>query len=362
MPNRCGFAVLAIMAHGRGSLRRSMEAPGVGRRVLEIAGLHTHIRQRHSTIRVVDGVSLYLDAGDTLGLVGESGSGKTMTAMSILRLLPQGGEIVAGRIDLLGRNVVNVEEADMRKMRGRQVGVVFQDPMTSLNPTMRVGRQIAESVRAHRGWTWARSLGRAVEVLGLVGVPQPSERVNAYPHQLSGGLRQRVMIAIALANEPRLLIADEPTTALDVTVQAQILKLITGLKSRLGMAVLLVTHDLGVIAGHADRVAVMYAGKIVEQGPTEDVFTSMRHPYTQALMQSIPAPKQPRSRLLYSIPGHPPDLASPPQGCRFHPRCRYATDMCASSEPELEGPTPEHSYACFHPVGMGAPPSRPVVV
>ena len=338
-----------------------MKSQGAARRVLEITGLQTQIRQRHSIIKAVDGVSLHIDAGETLGLVGESGSGKTMTAMSILGLLPRGGEIVGGRIDLLGRNVVNIDEADMRMMRGKEVAVVFQDPMTSLNPTMRVGRQIAESVHAHRGWTWARSLERAVEVLGLVGVPRPAERVNAYPHQLSGGLRQRVMIAIALANEPRLLIADEPTTALDVTVQAQILKLITGLKNRLGMAVLLVTHDLGVIAGHADRVAVMYAGKIVEQGLTENVFASMHHPYTQALVESIPVPRQSRSQLLYSIPGQPPDLAAPPPGCRFHPRCRYATDVCASSEPHLDGP-PEHSYACFHPVGMGIPPSRPVVI
>ncbi len=339
-----------------------MDSESDQRRVLEIAGLYTHIRLRHSTVKAVDGVSLHLDEGETLGLVGESGSGKTMTAMSILRLLPRGAEVVAGRIDVAGQNVVNLDEDRLRRMRGSEMAVVFQDPMTSLNPTMRVGRQISESIRAHRGWTWARSSERAVEVLGLVGVPRPHERMNAYPHQLSGGLRQRVMIAIALANEPRLLIADEPTTALDVTVQAQILKLITSLKNRLGMAVLLITHDLGVIAGHADRVAVMYAGKIVEYGVTQDVFSSMRHPYTQALVQSIPVPGLPRSQPLYSIPGQPPNLAAPPRGCRFHPRCRYATELCTLSEPMLEGPATNHTYACFHPLGIGASPSRPVEV
>ena len=248
----------------------------------------------------------------------------------------------------------------MREVRGRDVAVVFQDAMTSLNPTMTIGRQIAESVHAHRGWKWGRSLERAVEVLGLVGVPRPAERLTAYPHQLSGGLRQRVMIAIALANEPRLLIADEPTTALDVTIQSQILKLLTELKDRLGMGVLLITHDLGVIAGHADRVAVMYAGKVVEQGPTDAIFANTHHPYTQALLQSIPIPGQKRSKPLYSIPGQPPDLSYPPPGCRFNPRCRYATEECRYHEPRLDGSL-AHSYACFHPIGSDAAPSSPIV-
>ena len=330
-----------------------------GERVLEVTGLQTHIRQRRSTVKAVDGVTLHLDAGETLGLVGESGCGKSMTAMSIVRLLPRGGEIVGGSIRLLGREVVELDEGALREMRGQAVGVVFQDPMSSLNPTMRIGRQIAESVRAHRGWTWSRALKRAVEVLELVGVPRPAERLNAYPHQLSGGLRQRVMIAIALANEPRLLIADEPTTALDVTVQAQILLLLDDLQRRMGMAVLLITHDLGVIAGHTDRVAVMYAGKIVEQGPTEDIFSGMQHPYTRALMDSIPTGRQSNLRDLFSIAGQPPDLSNPPSGCRFHPRCPFVTEVCISSEPALETLIGNHSYACFHPLALDAPPSPP---
>ena len=327
-------------------------ADAAGPRVLNVVGLRSLIQLRHSTIRAVDGVSLHIDRGETLGLVGESGSGKTMTAMSIPRLLPRGGAIVEGTIELMGRNLVELDEEEIRKVRGSEVAVVFQDPMTSLNPTMRVGTQIAESVRAHRGWTWSRSFERAVEVLGLVGVPRPTERLNAYPHQLSGGLRQRVMIAIALANEPRLLIADEPTTALDVTVQAQILRLITTLKKRLGMAVLLITHDLGVVAGHADRVAVMYAGKVVEEGPTAEILGSMRHRYTQALLQSMPVRDQPRSQLLYAIPGQPPNLSEPPPGCRFHPRCQFATEVCASAEPPFEEHAAGHSFACFNPVDL----------
>lgn len=327
--------------------------------VLEVRGLRTLIHQRRSIVRAVDGVSLYVNAGETLGLVGESGCGKTMTAMSILRLLPRGGEIVEGSISLLGQNIIDLDESSLRKVRGRDAAIVFQDSMTALDPTMTVGRQIAESVRAHRGWSWERSMDRAAEVLGLVGVPRPRERLGAYPHQLSGGLRQRVMIAIALANQPRLLIADEPTTALDVTIQAQILRLLTDLKNELGMAVLLITHDLGVIAGHADRVAVMYAGKVVEEGPAQAIFANMSHPYTQALMQSIPLPGQRRSDPLYSIPGQPPDLTDPPRACRFSPRCRYASAICFSDEPRLEGEASTHRYACFHPLDRNARPSSP---
>jgi peptide/nickel transport system ATP-binding protein len=311
-------------------------------------------------VRAVDGVDLRIDQGETLGLVGESGSGKSMTAMSIMRLLPPGGYIAGGTIKLNGRDVTQLEEDDMRKVRGEEVAVIFQDPMTSLNPTMTIGRQIGEVLRIHRGWSGERARQRAMEVLHLVGMPNPAERLSTYPHQLSGGLRQRVMIAIALACEPTLLIADEPTTALDVTIQAQILNLLDDLRRRLHMAVLLITHDLGVIAGRADRVAVMYAGKLVEEAPTEELYRHMHHRYTEALMDSIPKPGQDRAKPLYSIPGLPPDLVDPPAGCRFAPRCRFATSECHAFEPQLDG-TGTHRYACFHPAGDVAPsPAVPV--
>ena len=328
--------------------------------VLEIKDLRTYIRQRKSLVRAVDGVSLRIDQGETLGLVGESGCGKSMTAMSIMKLLPGGGYIAGGSIRLAGQDIVPLEEDDMRKLRGNEVAVIFQDPMTSLNPTMTIGKQIAESLRIHRGWNAAQAMTRAEEVLGVVGMPRPKERLHQYPHQLSGGLRQRVMIAMALACEPKLLIADEPTTALDVTIQAQILTLLDNLKREFQMAVLLITHDLGVIAGRADRVVVMYAGKIVEEAPIEELFSDTHHPYAEALLQSIPKPDQQQSDPLYSIPGIPPDLSRPPAGCRFHPRCRYAARECSVREPMLDGDESRHLYACFHPVG-GATPSRAVV-
>ncbi|TME09972.1 MAG: ABC transporter ATP-binding protein [Chloroflexi bacterium] len=321
-----------------------MPAPGEARRtpksiltrrlatpVLEIEGLRTYIRQRKALVRAVDGVSLRIEQGETLGLVGESGCGKSMTAMSIMKLLPNGGHIAAGSIKLAGQDIVPLDEDDMRKVRGNDVAVIFQDPMTSLNPTMTIGNQIAESLRIHRGWNREQSMSRAEEVLGVVGMPRPKERLYQYPHQLSGGLRQRVMIAMALACEPRLLIADEPTTALDVTIQAQILTLLDSLKREFKMAVLLITHDMGVIA----------------------------HPYTEALLQSIPKPDQDQSEPLYSIPGIPPDLSRPPTACRFHPRCRYVTEECKQREPRLDGESSLHVHACYHPVGGGRP-SRPV--
>jgi peptide/nickel transport system ATP-binding protein len=323
--------------------------------VLEIKDLRTYIRQRRSLVRAVDGVSLHIDQGETLGLVGESGCGKSMTAMSIMNLLPGGGYIAGGSIRLAGQELVSLEEDDMRKLRGNEMAVIFQDPMTSLNPTMTIGKQISESLRIHRGWNAVQAMTRAEEVLSVVGMPRPKERLHQYPHQLSGGLRQRVMIAMALACEPKLLIADEPTTALDVTIQAQILSLLDSLKREFQMAVLLITHDLGVIAGRADRVAVMYAGKIVEEAPIEQLFYNTQHPYAEALLQSIPKPDQQQSDPLYSIPGIPPDLARPPSGCRFHPRCRYATRECSTREPVLDGDDSRHLHACFHPVGGGTP-------
>jgi oligopeptide/dipeptide ABC transporter ATP-binding protein len=338
--------------------------------VLEVENLHTEFHLRTANVRAVDGVSFHVNPGECVGLVGESACGKTTVGLSIMKLLPNVGHVTGGSIRLFGRDLAPYDESQMCDVRGNEIGMIFQDPMTSLNPTWKIGRQIAEVVRLHRKVSRAEAYERALEVLTLVGMPRPAERLDTYPHQLSGGLRQRVMIAIALACEPKLLIADEPTTALDVTIQAQILNLIDELRERLKMAVILITHDLGVIAARSDRVMVMYAGKIVESATTEELFGSMRHPYAEALLESIPRLDQDRNRRLFTISGLPPDLSGDLVGCRFAPRCRYATDECRSTEPELlpgpaslpgaaTGPSSDatdvatseaHLYACFHPV------------
>jgi len=343
--------------------------------VLEIEDLRSEFHLRHANVKAVDGVTFSVRAGECVGLVGESGCGKSTIGLSILKLLPNVGHISGGYVRLQGRDLVKLSEPEMRQIRGNEIAMIFQDPMTSLNPTWTIGRQIAEPVRLHRGATKEEALDRAVEVLRLVGMPRPEERIRQYPHQLSGGLRQRVMIAIALSCEPKLLIADEPTTALDVTIQAQILNLIDELRQRLNMAVVLITHDMGVIAARTDRVMVMYAGKIAEAATTDALFDAMRHPYSEALFESIPRLDQDRSQRLYSIPGLPPDLSQPLSGCRFAARCRYATTECTETEPLLAlgpGPSPamgvpgtsspqatvasgdaeggQHVYACFHPV------------
>ncbi len=320
--------------------------------LLDIQDLQTDIRLRHATVHALDGVSLTVEAGECLGIVGESGSGKTMTALSIMRLLPPGGRIIGGSITVGDVDIAALNDRAMRRIRGNEISMIFQDPMTSLNPTATIGDQIAETVILHRGADKKTALARAVEVLGLVGMPHPAERVRNYPHQLSGGMRQRVMIAMALACEPKLLIADEPTTALDVTIQKQILELLDDLRQRLGMAVILVTHDLGVIAGRADRAVVMYAGKVVETTTTAQLFANPRHPYTQALFDSLPEKAAEGTRRLYSIPGMPPDLTAPPPACRFAPRCRYVQDSCRASEPLLEDGGAGHLYRCFFPVGQ----------
>jgi len=330
--------------------------------LLEVQNLHTQIKLKKSTVQAVDGISFTVEAGETIGIVGESGSGKTMTAMSIMRLLPNGGSSPDGSIFLDGRDLLQLDEEQMAGVRGNDVGMIFQDPMTSLNPTMTIGRQIAESVRIHRGASKAEGHERAVEVLSLVGMPSPQQRARDFPHQLSGGMRQRAMIAMALANEPKLLIADEPTTALDVTVQKQILELIDGLRERLGMAVILVTHDLGVIAGRADRVNVMYAGRIVETTTTERLYANPRHPYTEALFDSLPERGADSGTRLYSIPGMPPDLTKPPAACRFAARCRYAQDDCRAQDPPYRVDEVGHEFACFHPVGAAERSGEEVVV
>jgi peptide/nickel transport system ATP-binding protein len=318
--------------------------------VLEITNLSTHIKLTSSVVQAVGNIDMYVDAGETLGIVGESGCGKSMTGLSIMGLLPPGGSIIGGSVKLNGRELVGIPDAELRKIRGNEVAMVFQDPLTSLDPTKTIGYQVAEPVRLHRGVSKVQAMVRAAEVLNLVGLPRPMERLDDYPHQLSGGLRQRVMIAMALACEPKLLIADEPTTALDVTIQAQILDLLQDLKDRLGMAMMLITHDMGVIAGHADRVNVMYAGRVVETAEVGELFASMRHPYSQALLASIPRLAADRNKALHAIGGLPPDLAHPPAGCRFAARCAYASDKCRQSEPPLEGPTTDHRFSCWHPV------------
>ncbi len=317
---------------------------------LEVDNLSTHIKLSRATVQAVGNVSLSLDTHETVGLVGESGCGKSMLGLSILGLLPNGGHIVEGSIKLGGRELIGLPPVELRRVRGNEVAMIFQDSMSSLNPTKTIGEQVAEPVRLHRGASKREALDRALEVLELVGLPRPRERLADYPHQLSGGLRQRVMIAIALSCEPKVLLADEPTTALDVTIQAQILRVLDDLRDRLGMATLLVTHDMGVVAGRTSRINVMYAGRIVESAETHRLFTGMRHPYTQALLGSIPRLEHDATKPLVSIPGLPPDLTNPPPGCRFAPRCGRATDQCRAEEPPLQGEDPSHVFACWHPV------------
>ncbi len=316
--------------------------------VVTLDDLHTDIALRNGTTQPVSGVSLTVSKGESLGIVGESGCGKTMTALSIIRLLPPGGRVTSGSITLGDTDLATLDEAGMCKIRGNRIGMIFQDPMTSLNPCMTIGDQVSETVLLHRDVTRGQARERAAEVLDLVGLPRAKERLGFYPHLLSGGMRQRVVIAMALACEPELLIADEPTTALDATIQKQILELIDDLRASLGMAVILVTHDLGVIAGYTDRVAVMYAGKIVETSSTRELFANPRHPYTEALFRALPDNVD-ADRRLYAIPGLPPDLSKPPQGCRFAARCAYATAECRAQEPALTGNG--HPFACFHPLG-----------
>jgi oligopeptide/dipeptide ABC transporter ATP-binding protein len=319
---------------------------------LNVEDLKVDITLRRGVVHAVDGVSFSVAAGETVGIVGESGCGKTTTGLAIPRLLPPGGRIVSGRITLDDRELTSLDEEGIRALRGSAVGVVFQDPMTSLNPTMTVGAQVGESLIIHGRAGKAGALDRARELLALVGLPDPDAQARKYPHELSGGMRQRIAIAIALAGEPQLVIADEPTTALDVTTQDQILELFERLQQELGMALILITHDLGVVAGHADRVLVMYAGKIVETGTTDQVYTRARHRYTEALLASVPHLTTSRDDVLRTIPGLPPDLSSPPPGCRFAPRCPHATEICRAQEPPLVAADGDHPFACHHPAGV----------
>ena len=320
--------------------------------LLQIKDLHTDIEIRNGVVRALSGVDLHVNPGETLGIVGESGSGKTMTALSLMGLLPQGGKVSSGSIILDGQDLTKMPLHLKRKMRGTKVGMIFQDPLTSLNPTMKIGLQVCEPLRVHEKLSKRAALARAVEILKRVGMPRPEVVINNYPHQLSGGMRQRVMIAMALVCKPRILIADEPTTALDVTTQMQILDLIDELRDEYQMGVILITHDLGVVAGHTDRVAVMYAGRIVETAPTKTLFTEPKHRYTSSLMAALPERALAASTKLFSIPGAPPSLTNLPVGCRFAARCLWATDECRAGYPDLSGDD-THTFSCFHPVQEG---------
>jgi peptide/nickel transport system ATP-binding protein len=324
--------------------------------LLEIENLQTHFRTPDGVNRAVDGVSFHVEAGETLAVVGESGCGKSVTAMSVLRLIPEPPGKIAGQIRFEGRNLLELSDREMRDIRGNEISMIFQEPMTSLNPVLSVGKQIGETLRLHQGLSKQQAEAKAVEMLTLVGIPEPARRVKEYPHQLSGGMRQRVMIAIALACNPKLLIADEPTTALDVTIQAQILDLMRDLKRRVGAAIVLITHDLGVVAEVAERVVVMYAGRKVEEAPVGPLFRSPRHPYTQGLLGSVPklgSSLTGTETRLSEIPGLVPSLKAKIPGCVFASRCPHATDLCRQVAPALEEKAPGHVAACHYALKEG---------
>jgi oligopeptide/dipeptide ABC transporter ATP-binding protein len=314
--------------------------------LLHVQGLRTHFFTNDGVVRAVDGVDLSVRQGETLGLVGESGCGKSITALTVMRLLSRPGRAVAGRVIFNGRNLLELSEEEMEDVRGNDIAMIFQEPMTSLNPVFRVGDQIGEALQRHLGVSRDEAGDRVVDLFTTVGIPSPERRVREYPHQMSGGMRQRVMIAMALACKPKLLIADEPTTALDVTIQAQILELIKELKRTQNMAVIMITHDLGVIAEVAQNVAVMYAGKIVERAPVEELFASPQHPYTQGLLGSIPSPDKLGRRLdvIRGVVPHPLNL---PPGCTFAPRCPHRMDVCDTAFPALDPTGPNHDVACY---------------
>ena len=321
----------------------------MGENLLEVQDLKLYFKVKAGHVRAVDGVSFYIKSGEKVGVVGESGCGKSVTALSIMRLIPQPpGEYAGGSILFNDQDLLEMSESALRKIRGGQIGMIFQDPMTCLNPTMTVGKQIAEGLRIHLKLSGDQALKRAVSLLEQVGIPDAKARINSYPHQFSGGMRQRVMIAIALACNPKLLIADEPTTALDVTVQAQILELIGGVCAEFGTAVMIITHDLGVVAGMTDRVVVMYAGKVVETAPTDEIFANPRHPYTLGLLSSVPRLDEKRTAQLRTIEGAPPDLLKPPPGCPFMPRCAFARAICRTMPPlDPVAGNSAHRKACW---------------
>ncbi|MCS6940450.1 MAG: ABC transporter ATP-binding protein [Roseiflexaceae bacterium] len=325
--------------------------------LLVVKNLETQFKTQDGVVKAVNNVSFHVDRGETLGIVGESGSGKSVTSLSIMRLIPNPpGKIVGGQIIFDGENLLDYTEEEMRHIRGNRIAMIFQDPMTSLNPVLTIGRQITESLELHMKLTPREARKRAIELLQMVGIPSAARRLDDYPHQFSGGMRQRVMIAMALSCNPELLIADEPTTALDVTIQAQILELIQRLQHELGTAVIIITHDLGVVAGMADRVIVMYAGRIVEEGPTEEIFARPRMPYTIGLLRSIPRLDEEEGRKLTPIRGLPPDLINLPQICPFSPRCDYfIPGKCDQQVPPLREVVPGHKAACLFDITLETP-------
>jgi oligopeptide/dipeptide ABC transporter ATP-binding protein len=317
-------------------------------KLLEVKNLQTQFLTSAGVVRAVDGVSYDIDEGETVALVGESGCGKSVSALSIMRLVAEpAGRIVGGEILFKGRDLLKLTEEEMRDVRGRDIAMIFQEPMTSLNPVLTIGRQLTEGLEIHLGMDPAAATARAVELLGLVGISDPARRLAQYPHQFSGGMRQRMMVAMALACNPALILADEPTTALDVTIQAQILELLQDLSRRLGVAMLIITHNLGVVARYADRVNVMYAGRVIERGSAAEIYANPRHPYTLGLLRSVPRLDEPMRAKLDPIEGQPPDLTKLPAGCAFAPRCAYRVDRCAEVPPLTAIGAPGHLSACW---------------
>jgi oligopeptide/dipeptide ABC transporter ATP-binding protein len=316
--------------------------------LLQVEDLRTQFDTSAGTVRAVDGISYAVNEGETVGIVGESGCGKSVSALSILRLIPDPpGRIASGSIRFAGKNLLTLNDAEIREVRGGRIAMVFQEPMTSLNPVLTIGLQLCETMELHLKLTPEQARSRAIELLGMVGISEPARRLQQYPHHLSGGMRQRVMIALALSCNPKLIIADEPTTALDVTIQAQILELMKDLTKRLGVALIIITHNLGVVARYADRVYVMYAGKIVESGTASDIYHRPVHPYTLGLLRSVPRMDRPRGDRLIPIDGQPPDLTREIEGCAYRPRCSFAVERCAREAPPIETVAAGHASACF---------------
>jgi oligopeptide transport system ATP-binding protein len=316
--------------------------------LLEVRDLVTRFHTQDGTVHAVNGISFYVDEGETLGIVGESGSGKSVAVLSLMRLIPQPpGEIASGEVIFEGRDLLKVDEEEIRQVRGRKIAIIFQDPMTSLNPVLTISQQIGEALQLHLGMNASQARQRTIELLELVGIPDAASRLDNYPHQFSGGMRQRVMIAMGLSCNPQLLIADEPTTALDVTIQAQIIDLVRELKRKIGMSVIWITHDLGIVAGLVDRVMVMYAGMVMEEASVNDLYGHPSHPYTLGLLRSIPRLDQKRKEKLIPIDGLPPDMLNLPRGCPFEPRCSYRIDKCVEERPVLSPISPGHRIACW---------------
>ncbi len=327
--------------------------------LLEVNGLQTQFFTQDGVVKAVDGVSFYVNEGETLGIVGESGCGKSVSVLSVMRLIPQPpGKIVGGEVLFEGEDLLHVNDDEIRRVRGNKIAMIFQDPMTSLNPVLTIGRQINEALELHMGMSKEEARKRSAELLSMVGIPEADMRLDDYPHQFSGGMRQRAMIAMGLACNPQLLIADEPTTALDVTIQAQIVDLVKRLRDEIGMAIIWITHDLGVVAGLADRMMVMYAGHAVEEAPVKEVYADPRHPYTIGLLGSLPRLDEIREEKLKSIEGLPPDLIDLPPGCPFEPRCVWSIEKCKNVRPELEPVGPRHRIACWVDVTETPPRSE----